>query len=257
MARVGQVLTLLPAVDVADGRVVRLAFGAVVATSFRSPRDAAFAWQRSGAAWVHLVDVDAAFGTGTNRELLAGVIGELGVAVQLSAGVRDDESLAWALSTGCARVVIGASALADRAWCARVIDEHGPRIVVALDVQVLTNADGVTRQVIAPRGARSGGADLWATLRFLDGCGCGRYVLTDVGRDGALSGPNLDLYRAVCEATGSAVVASGGVSSIDDLRALAALARDLPNLDGVIVGSALHAGRFDIGEALAAVRADG
>ncbi|CAM3073540.1 bifunctional 1-(5-phosphoribosyl)-5-((5-phosphoribosylamino)methylideneamino)imidazole-4-carboxamide isomerase/phosphoribosylanthranilate isomerase PriA [Skermania piniformis] len=241
-------LLLLPAVDVANGEAVRLVQGAAGSeTSYGSPREAALAWQRDGAEWVHLVDLDAAFGRGSNRELLAEVVGELDVAVELSGGIRDDDSLAAALATGCARVNLGTAALEDPQWCAKVVAEHGDRIAIGLDVRIV---DGAHR--LRGRGWVSDGGDLWEVLDRLDRDGCTRYVVTDVGRDGMLNGPNLDLLRAVCGATDAPVIASGGVSTLADLTALAELT-DL-GVEGAIVGKALYAGRFTLRDALAAVR---
>ena len=240
-------LVLLPAVDVANGEAVRLVQGAAGSeTSYGSPRDAALAWQNDGAEWVHLVDLDAAFGRGSNRALLAGVVGELDVKVELSGGIRDDESLDAALGTGCARVNLGTAALENPEWCARAIAKYGERIAVGLDVRII---DGQHR--LRGRGWVSDGGDLWEVLERLDRDGCSRYVVTDVGRDGMLNGPNLDLLRDVAAATDAPVIASGGVSSLDDLRAIATLVPD--GVEGAIVGKALYAGRFTLVDALAAV----
>ncbi|MFH5228976.1 bifunctional 1-(5-phosphoribosyl)-5-((5-phosphoribosylamino)methylideneamino)imidazole-4-carboxamide isomerase/phosphoribosylanthranilate isomerase PriA [Antrihabitans spumae] len=240
-------LVLLPAVDVANGEAVRLVQGAAGSeTSYGSPRDAALAWQNDGAEWVHLVDLDAAFGRGSNRELLAEVVGELDVKVELSGGIRDDESLEAALATGCARVNLGTAALENPEWCARSIAKHGDRIAVGLDVRLI---DG--RYQLRGRGWVTDGGDLWEVLERLDRDGCSRYVVTDVGRDGMLNGPNLDLLREVCAATGAPVIASGGVSCIADLEAIATLVDD--GVEGSIVGKALYAGRFTLVDALAAV----
>jgi phosphoribosylanthranilate isomerase len=209
--------------------------------------DAALAWQTGGAEWVHLVDLDAAFGRGNNRELLAEVVGKLDVRVELSGGIRDDESLAAALSTGCARVNLGTAALEDPAWCARVIAEYGDKVAVGLDVRI-----GPDGHRLAARGWTSDGGDLWDVLDRLDRDGCARYVVTDVTKDGTLTGPNIGLLRDVCARTDAAVIASGGVSSVDDLRELATLARD--GVEGAIVGKALYAGAFTLPEAIAAVR---
>jgi phosphoribosyl isomerase A len=241
-------LTLLPAVDVADGLAVRLVQGeAGTETNYGDPLDAARAWQRDGAEWVHLVDLDAAFGRGSNRELLARVVGELDVQVELSGGIRDDESLAAALATGCARVNLGTAALEDPLWCAKVVAEHGEKIAVGLDVRITEQGHRV-----AARGWTKDGGDLWEVLERLDRDGCARYVVTDVGKDGTLQGPNVDLLREVCARTDAPVIASGGVSSVADLVALAALSRD--GVEGAIVGEALYAGAFTLPEALAAVR---
>ncbi|MEV8436657.1 bifunctional 1-(5-phosphoribosyl)-5-((5-phosphoribosylamino)methylideneamino)imidazole-4-carboxamide isomerase/phosphoribosylanthranilate isomerase PriA [Actinosynnema sp. NPDC051121] len=240
--------TLLPAVDVADGLAVRLVQGeAGTETNYGDPLDAARAWQRDGAEWVHLVDLDAAFGRGSNRELLARVVGELDVQVELSGGIRDDESLAAALATGCARVNLGTAALEDPLWCAKVVAEHGEKVAVGLDVRITEQGHRV-----AARGWTKDGGDLWEVLERLDRDGCARYVVTDVGKDGTLQGPNVDLLREVCARTDAPVIASGGVSSVADLVALAALSRD--GVEGAIVGKALYAGAFTLPEALAAVR---
>ena len=241
-------LTLLPAVDVADGKAVRLVRGAAgTETDYGDPLDAALAWQQGGADWVHLVDLDAAFGRGTNRALLADVVRQLDVQVELSGGIRDDESLAAALATGCARVNLGTAALEDPTWCARVIGEYGDKIAVGLDVRI---SDAGHR--LSARGWTRDGGDLWEVLDRLDRDGCVRYVVTDVSKDGTLQGPNLKLLHDVCARTDAQVIASGGVSSVDDLRALSALEPD--GLEGAIIGKALYAGAFTLPEALAAVR---
>ena len=247
--------TLLPAVDVAEGQAVRLLQGeAGTGTSYGSPRDAALAWQADGAEWIHLVDLDAAFGRGSNAELLAEVLGELDVKVQLSGGIRDDATLARALSTGCARVVIGTAALEDPAWCARAIAAHGELVAVGLDVRIGEHPDGSAQHRLAARGWTRDGGDLWATVARLDRDGCARYVITDVSRDGMLRGPNVELYRAVTSATTTPVIASGGISTIGDLNLLAEAARAGATVEGAIVGKALYAGRFTLPEALEAMR---
>jgi 1-(5-phosphoribosyl)-5-[(5-phosphoribosylamino)methylideneamino] imidazole-4-carboxamide isomerase/N-(5'phosphoribosyl)anthranilate isomerase len=234
-------LVLLPAVDVQDGAAVRLVQGAAGSeTSYGDPLDAALAWQHGGAEWIHLVDLDAAFGRGNNRELLADVVKQLDVAVELSGGIRDDASLDAALATGCARVNLGTAALESPDWVRSAIARHGDKIAVGLDVRGTT---------LAARGWTREGGELWATMARLDADGCARYVVTDVNRDGTLTGPNLALLRDVCARTEAAVVASGGVSSLDDLRAIAALG----TVEGAIVGKALYAGAFTLPEALAAV----
>lgn len=242
--------TLLPAVDVAAGQAVRLVQGeAASETGYGDPLEAALTWQRDGAEWIHLVDLDAAFGRGSNAELLAGVVGELDVQVELSGGIRDDASLELALSTGCARVNLGTAALEDPAWCAAVIAAHGDRIAVGLDVRI---TDGNHR--LAARGWTTDGGDLWETLERLDRDGCTRYVVTDVSKDGTLGGPNTELLREVARATPAPVIASGGIAEVSDLVALAELAATGVGIEGSIVGKALYAGRFTLPEALAAMR---
>jgi len=240
-------LILLPAVDVVEGKAVRLVQGVAGSeTDYGSALDAALAWQRDGAEWIHLVDLDAAFGRGSNRELLAEVIGKLDVAVELSGGIRDDDSLVAALATGCARVNLGTAALENPKWCAKAIAEHGEKVAVGLDVKIV---DGSHR--LRGRGWETDGGELWPALERLDGEGCSRFVVTDVTKDGTLNGPNLDLLAKVAERTDAPVIASGGVSSIDDLRAIATLTDR--GVEGAIVGKALYAGRFTLPEALAAV----
>jgi 1-(5-phosphoribosyl)-5-[(5-phosphoribosylamino)methylideneamino] imidazole-4-carboxamide isomerase/N-(5'phosphoribosyl)anthranilate isomerase len=244
-------LILLPAVDVIDGRAVRLVRGkAGSETEYGSAVDAALGWQRDGAEWIHLVDLDAAFGRGSNRELLAEVIGKLDINVELSGGIRDDPSLDAALATGCTRVNLGTAALENPPWCARVVAEYGERVAVGLDVQIdNSSADG--RHRLRGRGWETDGGDLWEVLDRLDGEGCARFVVTDVTKDGTLAGPNLELLDAVAARTDAPVIASGGVSSLDDLRAIATLTDR--GIEGAIVGKALYARRFSLPQALAAV----
>jgi phosphoribosylanthranilate isomerase len=233
-------LQLLPAVDVASGQAVRLVQGeAGSETSYGDPLAAALAWQQDGAEWIHLVDLDAAFGRGSNHELLAEVVGRLDVAVELSGGIRDDASLDAALATGCVRVNLGTAALEDPEWTARAIARHGDRIAVGLDVRGTT---------LAARGWTQDGGQLWDALERLDRDGCARYVVTDVTKDGTLAGPNTQLLSDVCARTSAPVVASGGVSSLDDLATL----RELVPLgvEGAIVGKALYARAFTLPEAL-------
>jgi 1-(5-phosphoribosyl)-5-[(5-phosphoribosylamino)methylideneamino] imidazole-4-carboxamide isomerase/N-(5'phosphoribosyl)anthranilate isomerase len=239
------VLELLPAVDVAGGQAVRLVQGeAGSETHYGGPLQAALAWQDAGASWVHLVDLDAAFGRGSNRELLAQVVDQLEVAVELSGGIRDDDSLRAALATGCARVNIGTAALENPDWVRKAIAEFGDRIAVGLDVRGTT---------LSARGWTKDGGELFDVLARLDADGCARYVVTDVHRDGTLTGPNLDLLRSVCAATDRPVVASGGVSSLADLKAIAAL---VPlGVEGAIIGKALYAGEFSLEQALLTVAA--
>ncbi len=238
-------LTLLPAVDVSGGQAVRLVHGAAgTETGYGDPMQAALGWQAAGAEWVHLVDLDAAFGRGSNAGLLAAVVAELDIAVELSGGIRDDASLAAALATGCARVNIGTAALENPDWVQAAIAAHGDKIAVGLDVRGTT---------LAARGWTRDGGELDETLDRLDAAGCARYVVTDINRDGTLTGPNLDLLGHVCARTSRPVIASGGVSSLDDLTAIASLAD--AGVEGAIVGKALYAGAFTLEEALQRVAA--
>lgn len=240
--------TLLPAVDVRDGKAVRLFQGrSGTETGYGEPLAAALAWQEAGAEWVHLVDLDAAFGTGDNRAMLADIVARLDIQVELTGGIRDDASLAAALDTGCARVNLGTAAVTNPDWCTDVIASCGERVAVGLDVR----ADGSGSWRVATKGWTEDGGDLWAVLDRLEQDGCARYVVTDVSKDGTLKGPNLDLLREVCDRAKAPVVASGGVSSVDDVRALAGLAP--LGVEGAIIGKALYAGAFTLPEALAAV----
>jgi 1-(5-phosphoribosyl)-5-[(5-phosphoribosylamino)methylideneamino] imidazole-4-carboxamide isomerase/N-(5'phosphoribosyl)anthranilate isomerase len=236
-------LILLPAVDVKDGQAVRLVQGALEnETKYGNPLDAALDFQNAGAEWIHLVDLDAAFGIGSNAELLAEVVGALDVKVELSGGIRDNESLDRALATGCARINLGTAALENPDWTAQVIAKHGEKIAVGLDVRGHT---------LAARGWTTEGGNLFETIERLDRDGCARYVLTDVAKDGTLMGPNINLLKEVAAATNRPIIASGGVSSLADLEALRELTAI--GVEGAIVGKALYAGAFTLSEALARV----
>lgn len=234
-------LQLLPAVDVQGGQAVRLVQGeAGTETAYGDPLVAALAFQQAGARWLHLVDLDAAFGRGSNADLLAHVVGRLRIDVELSGGIRDDASLRAALASGCRRVNLGTAALEDPDWTRAAIAEHGDRIAVGLDVR---------GETLAARGWTRSGGNLWETLARLDADGCARYVVTDVTKDGTLRGPNLDLLARVCAATERPVVASGGISSLADLRDLRTMVGR--GVEGAIIGKALYAQAFTLEEALA------
>jgi 1-(5-phosphoribosyl)-5-[(5-phosphoribosylamino)methylideneamino] imidazole-4-carboxamide isomerase/N-(5'phosphoribosyl)anthranilate isomerase len=233
-------LELLPAVDVKDGRAVRLVQGELDAeTAYGNPLEVALEFQAAGAEWLHLVDLDAAFGRGENSALLAEVVGRLDIKVELSGGIRDDESLRRALATGCRRVNLGTAALEDPEWTAKVIAEFGDRIAVGIDVR---------GHVLAARGWTKEGGDLFETIERLERDGCARYVVTDVTKDGTLKGPNIELLKEVCAVTRKPVIASGGISSLQDIAELASL--NGIGVEGAIVGKALYAGAFTLQEAL-------
>ncbi len=233
-------LELLPAVDVADGQAVRLTQGeAGTETGYGDPLAAAQDWADGGAEWIHLVDLDAAFGRGSNAELLERVVKSVDIKVEMSGGIRDDESLERVLATGCARVNIGTAALENPEWTAAAIAKHGDRVAVGLDVRGTT---------LSGRGWTRDGGDLWDVLARLDREGCSRYVVTDVKKDGMLSGPNTQLLMEVCEATDAPVVASGGISSLQDIAALRAIVDR--GVEGAIVGKALYNGNFTLPQAL-------
>ncbi|HET6626905.1 MAG TPA: bifunctional 1-(5-phosphoribosyl)-5-((5-phosphoribosylamino)methylideneamino)imidazole-4-carboxamide isomerase/phosphoribosylanthranilate isomerase PriA [Nocardioidaceae bacterium] len=234
-------LELLPAVDVAGGQAVQLVQGVAGSEKrFGDPVEAALNWQARGAEWIHLVDLDAAFGRGNNRDLLATIVRRLDIDVELSGGIRDDESLQAAMTAGCRRVNIGTAALEDPQWCARAIGEYGDRVAVGLDVRGRT---------LAARGWTREGGDLYDVLGRLDREGCARYVVTDVNKDGMLQGPNLELLRDVCAATDRPVVASGGITELADLDALMGLVGE--GVEGAIIGTALYEERFTLEDALA------
>ncbi len=233
-------LELLPAVDVVDGRAVQLVQGvAGTGGEFGDPWLAAKAWQDQGSEWLHLVDLDAAFGRGSNHELLASIVQRLDIKVELSGGIRDAETLERALATGCRRVNLGTAALENPEWTARAIADHGDRVAVGLDVRGTT---------LAARGWTQEGGDLYETLERLDREGCARYVVTDVAKDGMMQGANLTLLQDVCARTDRPVIASGGVSTLEDIRAIRELVPQ--GVEGAIVGSALYRGAFALPEAL-------
>jgi phosphoribosylformimino-5-aminoimidazole carboxamide ribotide isomerase/phosphoribosylanthranilate isomerase len=235
------ILELLPAVDVAEGKAVRLTQGALgTETNYGDPVDAAADWASQGAEWIHLVDLDAAFGRGENRALLRRVINEVpGVKIELSGGIRDNASLESALESGATRVNLGTAALEDPTWAASAIARFGDQIAVGLDVR---------GETLAARGWTKEGGNLWDVLDRLEEAGCARYVVTDVTRDGMLNGPNLDLLVSITQKTGKPVVASGGISSLDDLIALRELVPT--GVEGAIVGKALYAGKFTLEQAI-------
>jgi len=235
---------LLPAVDVQNGQAVQLVRGEAGSEQvFGDPLAAALRWQREGAEWVHLVDLDAAFGRGSNAEITAAITNELGLKVELSGGIRDAESLQRALDTGAARINVGTAALESPEWCEEIIAEHGDRVAVGLDVRG-------TR--LAARGWTREGGDVYETLERLSAAGCRRFVVTDVNSDGMLSGPNIKLLRDICARTDAAVVASGGISTLADVRAVAELVPE--GVEGAIIGTALYVGNFTLPEALVAAR---
>lgn len=235
------ILELLPAVDVAEGKAVRLTQGELgTETNYGDPVDAAGDWASQGAEWIHLVDLDAAFGRGENRALLRRVIAEVpGVKIELSGGIRDDASLDSALESGATRVNLGTAALEDPTWAASAIARYGDKIAVGLDVR---------GETLAARGWTKEGGNLWEVLARLEDAGCARYVVTDVTRDGMLTGPNVELLTSIAAKTSKPVVASGGIASLDDLRVLRAHVSD--GVEGAIVGKALYAGKFTLTQAI-------
>ena len=234
-------LQLLPAVDVHNGQAVQLVQGIDgTQKEFGDPLQAALRWQDGGSEWLHLVDLDAAFGSGNNGEVLREIVSQLDLQVEMSGGIRDDESLERALATGCRRVNIGTAALENPEWCERVLAEHGDRIAIGIDVR---------GENLAARGWTTEGGPWHEVVDRLAAAGCERFVVTDVNSDGMLTGPNVDLLLEVAERSGKKVIASGGIATLDDLRALRHQVDR--GVEGAIVGTALYVGRFTIEEALA------
>ena len=241
-----KILEILPAIDVKEGVAIRLVQGELDKQSkYGDPIEIATQFVASGASWIHLVDLDAAFGLGNNFEVLASVIKSVNIKIELSGGIRDDESLNRALSTGCTRINLGTAALEQPEWTESVIKKHGDKIAVGLDVR--------GRQLSA-RGWTKSGGDLFEAITRLDKVGCARYVLTDITRDGTLTGPNLELLKEVTSFTKTPIVASGGISSLSDVKALTQLTND--GVEGVIIGKALYAGAFTLAQVLATAKGE-
>ena len=233
-------LILLPAVDVSNGQAVRLVQGELGSeTVYGSPLEAALNFQEQGAEWIHLVDLDAAFGKGNNFSLLKEVVEKLDIKVELSGGIRDDDSLNNALSTGAKRINLGTAALENPEWTKKVIKLHQDKIAIGLDVRGRT---------LAARGWTKDGGDLFETLKRLDEDKASRYVVTDVTKDGTLTGPNIDLLIEITKFTKKPLIASGGISEIEDLVKLKTL---VPlGVEGAIVGKALYSNKFTLKKAL-------
>ena len=241
-----KILDILPAIDVKEGSAIRLVQGELDKQSkYGDPLEIATQFVASGASWIHLVDLDAAFGLGNNFEVLASVIKSVDIKIELSGGIRDDESLNRALSTGCTRINLGTAALEQPEWTESVIKKHGDKIAVGLDVR--------GRQLSA-RGWTKSGGDLFEAITRLDKVGCARYVLTDITRDGTLTGPNLELLKEVTSFTKTPIVASGGISSLRDVKTLTQLTND--GVEGVIIGKALYAGAFTLAQVLAIAKGE-
>jgi len=235
---------LLPAVDIKQGKAVRLKQGEISdKTVYGSPVECALDFQNSGADWLHLVDLDAAFGVGSNAEIVLEVINSLNIKVELSGGIRTDESLAKALATNCDRVILGTAALEDPSWSSKVIKKHGEKIAVSLDVR---------GETLAARGWVREGGNLYEAITRLAADGCAMFIVTDISKDGTLQGPNFELLEKVCKFSQVPVIASGGVSSVADLKKLISM-QDI-GIKGAIVGKALYEGAFTVEEALAVVK---
>lgn len=241
-----KILDILPAIDVKEGSAIRLVQGELDKQSkYGNPLEIAAEFVAAGASWIHLVDLDAAFGLGNNFEVLASVIKSVDIKIELSGGIRDDESLERALSTGCARINLGTAALEQEEWTESVIKKHGDKIAVGLDVR---------GRELSARGWTKSGGDLFEAITRLDKAGCARYVLTDITRDGTLTGPNLELLKEVTSFTKTPIVASGGISSLTDVKALTQLTNQ--GVEGVIIGKALYAGAFTLAQVLAIAKGE-
>ena len=241
-----KILDILPAIDVKEGSAIRLVQGELDKQSkYGDPLEIAAEFVAAGASWIHLVDLDAAFGLGNNFEVLASVIKSVDIKIELSGGIRDDESLERALSTGCTRINLGTAALEQEEWTESVIKKHGDKIAVGLDVR---------GRELSARGWTKSGGDLFEAITRLDKVGCARYVLTDITRDGTLTGPNLELLKEVTSFTKTPIVASGGISSLTDVKALTQLTNQ--GVEGVIIGKALYAGAFTLAQVLAIAKGE-
>jgi phosphoribosylformimino-5-aminoimidazole carboxamide ribotide isomerase/phosphoribosylanthranilate isomerase len=241
-----KILDILPAIDVKEGSAIRLVQGELDKQSkYGDPLEIAAEFVAAGTSWIHLVDLDAAFGLGNNFEVLASVIKSVDIKIELSGGIRDDESLERALSTGCSRINLGTAALEQEEWTESVIKKHGDKIAVGLDVR---------GRELSARGWTKSGGDLFEAITRLDKAGCARYVLTDITRDGTLTGPNLELLKEVTSFTKTPIVASGGISSLTDVKALTQLTNQ--GVEGVIIGKALYAGAFTLAQVLAIAKGE-
>lgn len=233
---------LLPAIDISKGLSVRPG-DEKTNESFGSPLEIASDWIASGANWIHLVDLDAAYGQGDNKTLLAEVVSLCsGIQVQISGGIKDQESLIAALATGANRANLATSALSNMTWVETAVSKHGKQISVSLDV---------SGSRLVARGTGEDVGELEQVLKRLEDFGCERYVVTDVTRDGSLNGPNLELLEQVLSRTGKPVIASGGIAELSDLEALVGLRHT--GLAGAILGKALYVGRFSLEQALQVV----
>jgi phosphoribosylformimino-5-aminoimidazole carboxamide ribotide isomerase len=232
---------IIPAVDIRGGRVVRLVRGDPdQQTEYGDdPAAAAARFEERGARWIHVVDLDAAFGTGSNRELVGAACRAVGVSVQVGGGLRSLEAVDEVIAAGAARAILGTAAAWDPGFVRVAVDRHGERVAVAVDVQ-----DGRA----AVRGWKDIGAPIEQLIPSLENAGTPRFIVTSVGSDGAMSGPDLALYEQVRGLTDLPVIASGGVRNVDDLRALSEL-----GVEGAVVGRAVHEGTLPLEEALAEV----
>ena len=236
-----KVLDLYPAVDIKNGLAARLTKGQIDSTeNFGNPEEVVNQFIAAGSKWIHLVDLDAAFGTGANKEIIRELTSLQNIAFQLSGGINNQASLDFAISTHARQINLATSALHDLKWVEEVLQKYGSKLSVSLDV------DAGSNQLIA-RGSGDNLGDLFEMIKRLDSIGCHRYILTDINSDGALTGSNFELIKKVTAVTNAAIISSGGVSSIDDLLKL----REL-QIAGVVLGKALYGGQIDLLSALTA-----
>ena len=232
-------LTIIPAIDIKAGRAVRLHQGkASQVTDYGDPVERAYEFERTGARWLHVVDLDAAFGEGDNRGIVESIVANVDISVEVSGGLRDSDAVARALDSGAHRVTLGTAAVEDPGWAAKMIERYGSRIVIGLDVR-----DGL----VATHGWTKSAGAMVDLIRRFDDAGCEMYMVTDISKDGTLTGPNLDLLRESAELTSGSIIASGGVASLDDV----ALLRELvpTGFEAVIIGKAFYEGYFTVAEA--------
>ena len=234
------ILNVIPAIDIKGARAVRLKQGKKDhVTDYGDPVERAYEFQRAGAEWLHVVDLDAAFGEGSNWKIVESIVKQIDIKVEVSGGIRDDRSLDRALSSGSHRVTIGTAAMENPAWISEKFEDLAEKIIVALDIR-----DGR----VATRGWTEETVPYREAIKRLDGVGCLRYMVTDISKDGTLTGPNLSLLEDVASNTESSVIASGGVALLEDiasLRHLVAL-----GIEGAVIGKALYEGVFTVAEAI-------
>lgn len=233
--------TVLPAVDIVDGRCVRPLQGRFGAETVYSddPVNVARGFSAAGARWLHIVDLDGArSGRAENREVLLEVVRRASCPVQAGGGVRTSDDVEEFLAAGANRVVLGASALDDEDEVHRACARYGERIAVCLDAR---------RQSSEPAWTVGDGVPLMDAVSLFEAAGASSFVYTDVGRDGTMRGPDLDGLGRLTRQTTLPVIASGGVASLEDLRAVARLHRD--GVRGAVIGRALYEHKFALGEA--------
>ena len=232
-------LTIIPAIDIKGGRAVRLNQGrASQVTDYGDPVERAYEFERTGARWLHVVDLDAAFGDGSNRAIVESIVANVDISVEVSGGIRDSDAVARALETGAHRITLGTAAVEDPLWAAKMIEKYGHRIVIGLDVR---------DRVVATHGWTKSAGALADLIKRFDDAGCQMYMVTDISKDGTLTGPNIELLRESAALTSGSIIASGGVASLDDIASLRELVP--AGVEAVIIGKAFYEGYFTVSEA--------